>query len=108
MRSTKPPWATTRARRAGTIFEPWLGGIWSLRDIIDYQELAFESLLYNAAVHREEMLRNFYRIGQHQVERAAPWGIVDSSESARSRCGAPHAANPGVRCGRDHPEPRGR
>ncbi len=49
--------------------EPWLGGVWKLRDIIDYQELAFESLLYNAALHREEMLRNFYRVGQHQVER---------------------------------------
>jgi hypothetical protein len=56
--------------------QPWLGGTWRLRDIIDYQELAFESLLYNAAVHREEMLRDFYRIGQHQVERAAPWGII--------------------------------
>jgi hypothetical protein len=56
--------------------EPWLGGTWRLRDIVDYQELAFESLLYNAAVNREEMLRNFYRIGQHQVERTTPWGIV--------------------------------
>ncbi len=56
--------------------QPWLGGAWRLRDIVDYQELAFESLLYNAAVHREEMLRNFYQIGQHQIERAAPWGIV--------------------------------
>jgi Zinc carboxypeptidase len=61
--------------------EPWLGGVWKLRDIIDYQELAFESLLYNSALHREEMLRNFYRIGQHQIERtklsqATPWGVV--------------------------------
>jgi hypothetical protein len=56
--------------------EPWLGGTWRLRDIVDYQELAFESLLYNAAVSREEMLRNFYRIGQHQVERTSPWGMV--------------------------------
>lgn len=56
--------------------EPWLGGTWRLRDIIDYQEIAFDSLLYNAALHREEMLRNFYRIGQHQVERNAPWGIM--------------------------------
>jgi Zinc carboxypeptidase len=56
--------------------EPWLGGTWRLRDIIEYQELAFESLLHNAALHREEMLRNFYRVGRHQIERTAPWGIV--------------------------------
>jgi hypothetical protein len=56
--------------------EPWLGGTWRLRDIIDYQELAFESLLYNAAIHREEMLRNFYRVGEDQVARSSPWGIV--------------------------------
>jgi Zinc carboxypeptidase len=56
--------------------EPWLGGVWKLRDIIDYQELAFESLLYNAALHREEMLRNFYRVGQHQIDRTKPWGVV--------------------------------
>lgn len=56
--------------------EPWLGGTWRLRDIIDYEELAFDSLLYNAALHREEILRNFYRIGQHQVERTTPWGAV--------------------------------
>jgi hypothetical protein len=51
--------------------EPWLGGVWKLRDIIDYQELAFESLLHNAAVNREDMLRNFYRVGRHQIERTS-------------------------------------
>src|SRR5579863_2903304 len=56
--------------------EPWLGGVWKLRDIIDYQELAFESLLHNAAVNREDMLRNFYRVGQHQIERTSPSAIV--------------------------------
>jgi hypothetical protein len=58
--------------------QPWLGGVWKLRDIIDYQELAFESLLHNAAVNREDMLRNFYRVGQHQVDRASPAAIVIS------------------------------
>jgi len=56
--------------------QPWLGGTWRLRDIVDYQEIAFESLLYNAAIHREEMLRNFYKVGQHQIARTAPWGAV--------------------------------
>jgi hypothetical protein len=60
--------------------QPWLGGTWRLRDIIDYQELAFESLLYNAALHREQMLRNFYKVGEHQVARTAPWGAVIAKE----------------------------
>jgi hypothetical protein len=58
--------------------EPWLGGVWKLRDIIDYQELAFESLLHHAAVNREDIQRNFYRVGQHQIERASPSEIVIS------------------------------
>ena len=56
--------------------EPWLGGVWRLRDIIDYQELAFESLLHYAAVNRQDMLRKFYAVGVHQVERTSPAAIV--------------------------------
>ena len=58
------------AQRASWNFlEPWPGGRWTLRDIIDYQLLSFESALYNAAVQREELLRNFYRIGRRVIER---------------------------------------
>jgi hypothetical protein len=56
--------------------EPWLGGTWRLRDIIDYQLIAWESCLYNAALHREELLRNFYKVGQRQIARNDPWGFV--------------------------------
>lgn len=56
--------------------QPWLGGVWRLRDIIDYQELAFDSLLHYAAVNREDMLRKFYEVGVHQVERTSPAAIV--------------------------------
>ena len=60
--------------------EPWLGGVWKLRDIIDYQELAFESLLHYAAVNREDMLRKFYQINKDQVERSSPAAIVIPKE----------------------------
>jgi hypothetical protein len=60
--------------------EPWLGGTWRLRDIIDYQLMAFESCLYNAAIHREELLRNFYRVAQDQVARKSPWGFLVSGQ----------------------------
>ncbi len=56
--------------------EPWPGGHWRLRDIIDYQLIAWESLLWQAAVRREDLLRNFYRIGARAVERAAPYAFV--------------------------------
>ena len=60
-------------------------------DIVDDQELAFESLLYNAAVHREDMLRNFYRVGQDQIHAFFAVGHCDSEESARPRRHAAHA-----------------
>jgi hypothetical protein len=53
-----------------------MGGEWHLRDIIDYQMIAFESVLYQAAVRRADMLRGFYRIGQRASTRTAPWGFV--------------------------------
>jgi hypothetical protein len=50
-----------------------------LKDIVDYETIAWDSLLYNAALHREELLRNFYRVGQRQVDRDKPWGFVISA-----------------------------
>lgn len=56
--------------------EPWPGGTWRLADIVDYQLIAYESCLYNAAIHREDLLRGFYRICQRQAARTSPWGFV--------------------------------
>ncbi len=66
--------------RSWNHLEPWAGGTWHLRDIIDYQQIAFESCLYNAAIHREDMLRNFYKVGQRAVARTAPWAFVVPAE----------------------------
>ncbi|MBV9676015.1 MAG: peptidase M14 [Acidobacteriaceae bacterium] len=62
--------------RSWNYLEPWKGGTWRLRDIIDYQQIAFESCLYNAAIHREDMLRNFYKVGQRAVTRKTPYAFV--------------------------------
>ncbi len=65
------------ARQASWNFlEPWRGGKWTLRDIVDYQLITFESCLYNAAIRREELMRNFYRIGRRIVDRESPWAFV--------------------------------
>jgi Zinc carboxypeptidase len=62
--------------RSWNFLEPWPGGVWRLRDIVDDQLIAIESCLYQAAIHREELLRNFYRIGQRQTARKSPWGFL--------------------------------
>jgi Zinc carboxypeptidase len=62
--------------RSWNYLEPWQGGTWHLRDIIDYQLIAFESCLYNAAIHREDMLRNFYKVGQRAVARTKPYAWI--------------------------------
>ncbi|MDQ2945883.1 MAG: M14 family metallopeptidase, partial [Acidobacteriota bacterium] len=56
--------------------EPWEGGTWRLRDIIDYQLIALESCLYQAAIHRTDMLRNFYTVGKRAIARTAPYAFV--------------------------------
>ena len=55
---------------------PWMGGTWHLRDIIDYQEIAWESLLYQSAMRRADMLHYFYEINRHNVERSSPEAFV--------------------------------
>jgi len=60
--------------------EPWEGGTWRLRDIIDYQSVAWESCLYQAALRRADLLRNFYTIGQRASARTSPYAFVVPAE----------------------------
>src|SRR5436190_4814062 len=62
-------------QRSWNHIEPWQGGRWRLRDIIDYQLIAMESCLYQAAVRREDLLRNFYKVGQRQIDRKNPYAF---------------------------------
>jgi murein tripeptide amidase MpaA len=56
---------------------PWLGGRWTLRDIIDYQTAGAWALLKHAANNRELYLRNFYDIGQRAVAaQGMPYAIL--------------------------------
>ncbi len=63
-------------QRSWNYLEPWPGGAWRLRDIIEYQTIAFESVLYNASLHREDMIRNYYKIAQRQTARTTPYAFV--------------------------------
>jgi hypothetical protein len=64
--------------------EPWLGGEWRLRDIIEYQEIAWESCLWQAAARREDLLKAFYTVGRKAVARTSPYAFV-LSEAQRDR-----------------------
>lgn len=62
--------------RSWNYLAPWMSGTWRLRDIMDYQEIAFESLLYQAAVRRQDMLKYFYEVNRNNVERSSPFAFV--------------------------------
>ena len=47
---------------------PWLGGKWTLRDIVDYQHLSTLALLDTAADRREAILRQIYEVNRQTIE----------------------------------------
>src|SRR5262245_31041242 len=53
---------------------PWPGGSWTVRNIVDYDLAAARGLLVAAARYRAELLRNFYRMGARAVETGAKGG----------------------------------
>ena len=48
---------------------PWLGGAWSLRDVVDYEMISTMALLGAAADNRETLLRQIWDINQNTVEK---------------------------------------
>jgi hypothetical protein len=48
---------------------PWLGGRWTLRDIIDYELIATMALLETAADRRETLLRQIYEVNRETIEK---------------------------------------
>ena len=62
--------------RSWNHLEPWPGGTWRVRDIMDDQLIAMESLCWQAAVRREDLLSNFYGINRRAVERSEPYAFV--------------------------------
>ncbi len=49
--------------------EPWPGGWWRLRDIIDYEKTAVYSILSLVAKQKALFLSNFYKMGLRAVEK---------------------------------------
>jgi hypothetical protein len=47
---------------------PWLGGRWTLRDIVDYELIATMALLDTVADRREALLRQIYEVNRQTIE----------------------------------------
>jgi hypothetical protein len=47
---------------------PWLGGRWTLRDIVDYELIATMALLEGAADKRETLLRHIYEVNRVTID----------------------------------------
>ena len=55
---------------------PWEGGMWRLRDIVEYQKIALRAALLHGARHRKLWLENFYRVGVQSLQRGQPYAFV--------------------------------
>ncbi len=54
---------------------PWPGGRWRLRDIMDYERIASDALLESCAEHREDFLRDMVARSRHAI---AAFGTTDA------------------------------
>ena len=54
--------------------DPWPGGRWTLRDIVEYDLSAVRGLLFATAAYREPLVQNFYDMGRRAVETGAAGG----------------------------------
>jgi len=55
---------------------PWLGGRWTLRDIVDYELIATIALLETAADRREQLLKQIYEINRSTVEKGVQGDVA--------------------------------
>ena len=59
--------------------DPWPGGTWTLRNIVDYDLSAVRGLLKAVSAYREPIVQNFYDMGARAVEdgkRGGPFAFV--------------------------------
>lgn len=63
--------------------DPWPGGWWRLRDIIEYEKAATYSMLDLAATYKKKFKQNFYRLNRDAIdtgERGNPYAFVVPTE----------------------------
>ncbi len=63
--------------------DPWPGGWWRLRDLVDYEIVLTMSLIKTAYLHKEDFLYNFYRMYKNSIEnreKGEPFAFVIPSK----------------------------
>ncbi len=72
---------------------PWLGGHWTLRDIVDYELIATMALLETAADRRETIMRQIYEVNRQTIEdgkKSSPSAILVPIENQHDTREAAH------------------
>jgi hypothetical protein len=59
-------------RRTANFPNPWPGGIWRLRDIMDYERIASDAILETVAYHKEDFMRGTADMALEQVRSGKP------------------------------------
>jgi len=59
-------------RRTANFPNPWMGGVWRLRDIMDYERIASDAILETAAYHKEDFMRGTAEMAMEQVKAGKP------------------------------------
>jgi len=76
-----PPPADVQYRM--NYLQPWMGGSWSLADVVEYQFLSTVGLLEGVANNREMLKRNFHRMNRRAVDLfrdGSPYAFVVPGE----------------------------
>jgi hypothetical protein len=60
---------TTYYEKRMDFVDPWPGGWWRLRDIVDYELVLSKSLVKTAGLNKEDLLFNFYQMYKNSIER---------------------------------------
>ncbi|MFW6137508.1 MAG: hypothetical protein ACOC5U_05440, partial [Candidatus Aminicenantaceae bacterium] len=59
--------------------DPWPGGWWRLRDLVEYELIFSKSLLKTAYLHKKDFLYNFYKMNKDAIEirpKGEPYAFV--------------------------------
>jgi hypothetical protein len=60
------------ADKSMTFVDPWPGGWWHLRDIVDYELTLTKSLIKTVSQGKEDFLYNFYQMNKQSIEAPLP------------------------------------
>ena len=63
--------------------DPWPGGWWRLRDIVDYELVLTKSMIKTAGMNKEDFLNSYYQMNKlaiEKTERGQPYAFVISAK----------------------------